>query len=119
MLHVLGHEERENENREGMIEATFLIPLTQNGNGNRHSKKLWDKFHTELCDTFGGFTKECKVYGQWVNGNGEVIKDHSWKYIVAIDSNRTAELESCLSKFKLIFDQETIYLSVNGQVYFI
>jgi len=97
-----------------MIEATFLIPLTQNGNGKAHPKKLWDNFHAELCDRFGGFTKECKVYGQWMDGNGQVIKDISWKYIVAINNNRIAELKSCLSIFKLIFDQEAIYLSING-----
>ena len=105
-----------------MIEVTFLIPITQNSNGKYHSKKLWDAFHTDLCDTFGGFTKECKVYGQWKDDNGIVIEDYSWKYIVAIGKERITEmveLRNILCKYKPLFDQECIYLSCKGKVEFI
>ena len=102
-----------------MVESTFLIPMTKNKSSKKHPKELWDKFHDELRDTFGGFTKDTVVYGQWKNSNGETVEDYSQKYTIAIDLDRKLELREMLFKYKLLFKQECIYLSILGQVYFI
>jgi len=97
-----------------MIEITFLIPTERNSDRAKHSPLLIEWFQGRLFDLFGGYTLAGEVDGAWVDQYGNVIRDKSHQYRVAVESNREPEVWDLLREVKGQFDQQLIYAAVTS-----
>ncbi len=97
-----------------MIEITFLIPTERNSDREKHSPQLIEWFQGRLFDLFGGFTLAGEVNGAWTDQYGNVIRDTSQQYRVAVEHNREQEVWGLLRDVKKAFDQQCIYAAVTS-----
>jgi hypothetical protein len=97
-----------------MIEITFLIPTERNSDRAKHSPLLIEWFQGRLLDLFGGYTLAGEVEGAWVDQHGNVIRDKSQQYRVAVEDGRESKVWDLLKRAKGRFDQELIYAAVTS-----
>jgi hypothetical protein len=65
----------------------------------------------QLTYNFHGYTVGGSVFGSWTDDNGNEITEESKLYRVAIPESRESTLRDILSRCKIHFDQQTIYLA--------
>lgn len=110
---------QQKEEEKAMIETYFLIPLADN-DGKKFKKKQYKEMEYDIVKRFGGLTKAAGInVGYWVNDEGILFEDKTYKYVLAISEDREEELKEVLSKYCKVFKQECLYLNVNGKVYFV
>lgn len=99
-----------------MIEFKMLIPVVRNENKKEHCPTTWKRFEDRLTNLFGGFTNAGEVTGSWVDKHGNVIKDKSRQYWVAVESHREQEVWDLIRDSALLFDQTCIYAAITSKI---
>lgn len=98
-----------------MIEFSVLIPLERNSDRKEHCFTAWDHFEGRLFDLFGGFTNCGEVLGVWADNHGNIVRDKSRHYIVAVEHGREESMWQLLRDSKAQFDQVCIYASITSE----
>ena len=107
-----------------MPECSFLIPLQRDAeiaDGKAHARSAWKWLHRELGLAFEAMTIAPGEYtGVWPSPlSKKNVSDKSKKYTIAIPRQRVQELRAILQKACVVFAQQSLYLSVAGNVEFI
>lgn len=99
-----------------MIESFFLLPRADN-DGQPFTDQQIKHLRETIIDQFGGLTvEENTATGFWKEGQ-ELYKDNNDKYLIALESlQQIPELLQLVKQVRQDFDQEAIYLNVNGIV---
>lgn len=96
------------------IKVVVLIPERDN-EGQSHSVALWRLWEARLMTTFGGYTVERKVSGQWANEMGERFSDISHEYVVALTSWRQLPAWLAVVSWACrLFRQEAVFTEIAG-----
>lgn len=91
-----------------MVKAVFYIPENFNDNSPIPEEQFLE-LQEFLVAEFGGYTQAGRVEGAWTNPRtGEVSRDVSFKYEVALPAERIAILKSYLVELKNKIRQDAI-----------
>jgi hypothetical protein len=106
---------------ENLLECAFFIPIRRDpeiSDGELHTTDAWNWLTDELYDRFEGRTIAPGLYeGLWKSPRtGQPVPDESRKYIVALPQSRVDGLRELLRGTCSVFHQQSIYLSIAGQV---
>jgi len=102
------------------IETYILVPkyYNEDENGNRKlvERSKFKKLQQLYIENFGGLTIEEKTStGFWVNEQGKVVQDETYKYIVAIQSWTDVPKLIEIAKFvKEEWKQDAVYINIAG-----
>jgi hypothetical protein len=98
-----------------VIEFTVLIPTERNSDRKEHCFTAWDHFEGRLFDLFGGFTNAGEVTGHWADQHGNVVKDKSRQYKIAVEHDKEKVMWQLLEESKRQFDQVCIYAAITSR----
>lgn len=97
-----------------MIKTLLLVPIRDN-DGRPFPYSAWRDLENRLR-SFGGFSRQPLVHGQWADDTGRIYRDRSRRYVVSLSSVRAipawlAMVEWAQSRFS----QEAMYIELAGQ----
>ena len=105
---------------EALVLCEFLMPIVRNGNRQEHEAWVCEALHSALYERFGGYTVASTVYsGTYRDASGECINDVSRMYKVALAPSQLGIMREILKHTAKVFDQESVFLSVQGNVEFV
>jgi hypothetical protein len=97
-----------------MIKTMFLVPSRDN-DGRPFASTAWRTLNRRLMASFGGYTVTAGVRGAW-EFEGRVYHDLSRQYVVVLGSwNQFPAWLDVVGWVQDEFQQEAIYIEVNGQ----
>ncbi len=97
-----------------MIKARLLVPLTDNTGAAFSEAHLW-RLAEQIVETFGGFTSDRELDGAWSSPDGRLHLERVREYEVALDSWFQVAAFLDLARWaRAHFEQEAIYLEING-----
>ena len=110
--------------KNSLVECAFLIPIRRDTNlsdGAFHSRRAFVWLDNELFERFEGGTISPGLYDGFYKDpdTGQRIADKSYRYLVAMQSDKVDELRDLLTQACTVFQQKCIYLSLGGEVEFV
>ncbi len=95
-------------------EYTFLIPLVRDTSKAKHHDNTWSWLYSQLNYLFHGYIIGETVKGAWIDDTGEIVIELSKLIRVSLPPSRESELRGLLSRCKVYFDQQAIYLAMTS-----
>ncbi|MBX3466153.1 MAG: hypothetical protein KF878_04540 [Planctomycetes bacterium] len=84
--------------------------------GPLHPPFRWRLLEASLTRTFGGWTREPDVEGEWFDDEqGRAVRERSRAYSVDVADERLGELEALLRRACVTFVQKCIRMVVSGR----
>lgn len=106
------------------LETHFLVPIHEDisygGALNPHNR--WEKLQADLIKLFGDWTVSPGLYSGTSRDpdTGQIIRDESKQYAVALEEERIPELREYLrTRVAVIFGQKVIYFFNGREVEFV
>lgn len=95
-----------------MFEVEFLVPIVD------VPEESYERFQKYLCKKFGGYSKKSGIVsGGWLDDDGNLHKDSSKIYAVAVDGfGDSDKIHPAVKFIKQEFDQEAVYIRYLDQV---
>lgn len=119
------------------LSVWFQVPLREDGDKRRRARESsrrtrnrragpplgplhppfrWKALEDSLTRTFGGWTREPDVEGEWFDDEqGKAVRERSRAYTVDVPDDRLDELEALLRRACVTFVQKCIRMVVNGR----
>lgn len=84
--------------------------------GPLHPPFRWKLLEATLTRTFGGWTRQPDVEGEWFDDEqGQAVRERSRAYSVDVPDERMDELEALLRRACVTFVQKCVRMVVNGR----
>ena len=101
------------------IVVAFLVPTEDNETRKAHPVALWTALETALVSRFGGLTRKAGVRGQWIDGEGRLIREPSRSYEVDVAAEKLPAVRALLSGACAAFGQNCLRATFEGRAYYL
>ena len=98
-----------------MIEFSIYWPIVRDSSKEFHCYTVWEEWEASLVRLAGGFSLAGESVGYWKDDSGKLVKDTSKVYRVALESARESELYELVRRFRPIFDQQCVYVTITSE----
>jgi len=96
------------------VEYRFLLPI-EFANGQFVPASQFSKLESKLVDTFGGYSKQAGIVGQWVDDSGLLFSDTSIQYSIGIEPRLLGLLETIVEQACTDWQQACVYLAKSSE----